>query len=400
MKLGSTLGLLVGVCGTLSVVSAGCSQAPAMTTSGTAQAAGAPAIHTYYIAADEVTWDFAPSNTNGVSGKPFGDEERPWVGQGPHKIGKVFKKALYREYTDATFTQFKQRPPEWEHLGLLGPLIRAEVGDTIKVVFKNNLKFRASLHPHGVFYEKQSEGSPYNDGVDAAKKSAAPGETQTYTWPVPERAGPTEHELSSVLWMYHSHVNEVADANAGLVGPMIITGKGMTKPDGTPKDVDRELVVAFAEFGETESPYIQDNINTYTKDPKGVAIVMDPFGSPIAMTKDKGDPGDYFLRESLNGFIYGNTPGLTMNVGQHVRWYLMATSNFEVHAPHWHGNTVTINHMRTDVAALQTMGMVTADMVPDNAGTWLFHCHVGGHLKGGMQALYKVETAPPARKTS
>jgi FtsP/CotA-like multicopper oxidase with cupredoxin domain len=399
MKLGSTLGLLVGVCGTLSVVSAGCSQAPAMTTSGTAQAAGAPAIHTYYIAADEVTWDFAPSNTNGVSGKPFGDEERPWVGQGPHKIGKVFKKALYREYTDATFTQLKQRPPEWEHLGFLGPLIRAEVGDTIKVVFKNNLKFRASLHPHGVFYEKQSEGSPYNDGVDAAKKSAAPGETQTYTWPVPERAGPTEHELSSVLWMYHSHVNEVADANAGLVG-MIITGKGMTKPDGTPKDVDRELVVAFAEFGETESPYIQDNINTYTKDPKGVAIVMDPFGSPIAMTKDKGDPGDYFLRESLNGFIYGNTPGLTMNVGQHVRWYLMATSNFEVHAPHWHGNTVTINHMRTDVAALQTMGMVTADMVPDNAGTWLFHCHVGGHLKGGMQALYKVETAPPARKTS
>jgi len=367
-----------------------------MTTSVTAQAAGAPATHTYYIAADEVTWDFAPSNTNGVSGKPFGDEERPWVGQGPHKIGKVFKKALYREYTDATFSQLKQRPQEWEHLGFLGPLIRAEVGDTIKIVFKNNLKFRASLHPHGVFYEKQSEGSPYNDGVDAAKKSAAPGETQTYTWPVPERAGPTEHELSSVLWMYHSHVNEVADANAGLVGPMIITGKGMSKPDGTPKDVDRELVVAFAEFGETESPYIQDNINTYTKDPKGVAIVMDPFGSPIAMTKDKGDPGDYFLRESLNGFIYGNTPGLTMNVGQHVRWYLMATSNFEVHAPHWHGNTVTINHMRTDVAALQTMGMVTADMVPDNAGTWLFHCHVGGHLKGGMQALYRVEPAAPA----
>ena len=129
-------------------------------------------------------------------------------------------------------------------------------------MFKNNLKFRASLHPHGVFYQKESEGSPYNDGVDPAKKSAAPGETQTYSWAVPERAGPTEHELSSVLWMYHSHVNEVADANAGLVGPMIITGKGMSKPDGTPKDVDREHVVAFAEFGETESPYIQDNINT------------------------------------------------------------------------------------------------------------------------------------------
>ena len=104
MKLGRTVGLFVGLYGTFSVLSAGCSQAPAMTTTGTAQAAAAPTTHTYYIAADEVTWDFAPSNANGVSGKPFGDEEKPWVGQGPHKIGKVFKKALYREYTDATFT--------------------------------------------------------------------------------------------------------------------------------------------------------------------------------------------------------------------------------------------------------------------------------------------------------
>jgi len=377
-------GVLFGLLG------AACS-APVATT-----VAAAGATRTYYIAADEVTWDYAPQNRNVAMGKAFAADEAPWVVRGPHKIGKEFTKALYREYTDETFTTLKPRPKQWEHLGYLGPLVRAEVGDTIKIVFKNNLKFRASLHPHGVFYEKESEGSPYNDGVDPSKKSAAPGETQAYSWPVPERAGPTDHELSSVLWMYHSHVNEVADANAGLVGPMIITGKGMSKPDGTPKDVDRELVVAFAEFGETESPYIQDNINTYTKDPKGVAIVMDTFGSPIAMTKDKGDPGDYFLRESMNGFIYGNTPGLTMKAGQHVRWYLMATSNFEVHAPHWHGNTVTINHMRTDVAALQTMGMVTADMVPDNTGTWLFHCHVGGHLKGGMQALYKVAPAAKA----
>ncbi len=361
--------------------------------------AAAGATHTYYIAADELTWDYAPMNRNVASGKPFGAEEAQWVARGPHKIGKEFKKALYREYTDATFTTLKPRPKEWEHLGFLGPLVRAEVGDTIKIVFRNNLKFPASLHPHGVFYEKESEGAPYNDGVDPARKSAAPGATESYTWPVPERAGPTEHEMSSVLWMYHSHVNEVADANAGLVGPMIITGKGKSKSDGTPKDVDRELVIAFAEFGETESPYIQENIDTYTSDPKGIAIGMDPFATPILMTKDKGDQGDFVLRESLNGYIFGNLPGLTMSEGERVRWYLMATSNFELHAPHWHGNTVTINHMRTDVAALQTMGMIVADMVPDNAGTWLFHCHVGGHLKGGMQALYKVEPRAAPRPT-
>jgi FtsP/CotA-like multicopper oxidase with cupredoxin domain len=366
----------------------------------TATVAAAGATRTYFIAADELTWDYAPMNRNVVSGKPFGAEEALWVARGPHKIGKEFKKALYREYTDATFTVLKPRPKEWEHLGFLGPLVRAEVGDTIKIVFRNNLKFPASLHPHGVFYEKDSEGAPYNDGVDPAKKSVAPGATETYTWPVPERAGPTEHELSSVLWMYHSHVSEVADANAGLVGPMIITGKGMSKSDGTPKDVDRELVIAFAEFGETESPYLQENIDKYTSDPKGITIAMDPFATPILMTNDKGDLGDFVLRESLNGYIFGNMPGLTMIEGERVRWYLMATSNFELHSPHWHGNTVTINHMRTDVAALQTMGMIVADMVPDNIGTWLFHCHVSGHLKGGMQALYKVEPRAVPRQTN
>ena len=95
-----------------------------------------------------------------------------------------------------------------------------------------------------------------------------------------------------------------------------------------------------------------------------------------------------------------NMPGLTMKVADHVRWYLMATSNFELHAPHWHGNTVVIQHMRTDVATLLTMGMLVADMVPDNPGTWLFHCHVAPHLRGGMQALYTVEAKAPSKQTS
>ena len=50
--------------------------------------ASAAATHTYYIAADEVTWDYAPMNRNVTSGKPFGVEEAQWVARGPHKIGK------------------------------------------------------------------------------------------------------------------------------------------------------------------------------------------------------------------------------------------------------------------------------------------------------------------------
>ena len=326
-----------------------------------------------------------------ITGKPFDSVANFWVESGPTSIGRVYKKALYHEYTDDTFSERKPRPPEWEHLGFLGPLIRATVGDTIRVVFKNNVHFPASLHPHGVFYDKDSEGAPYIDGTAGADKAddgVTTGATHTYVWPVPERAGPAEGDPSSILWMYHSHVDEVSDVNAGLTGPMIISGRGTTKSDGTPNDVDRELIVAFAEFDENESHYLRENIDTYTGMPDSVRIVTGIFGTAVAVP----GPTKNFM-ETMNGLSFGHLPGLTMRQGERVRWYIMASTNFEIHAPHWHGNVVTAQHMRTDVAALLPMGMLVADMVPDNPGTWLFHCHVGGHLLAGMQSVYTVEPA-------
>ena len=59
------------------------------------EASSAPSTHTYYIAADEVVWDYAASGMNRITGEPFGEEEAFWVESGPHRIGKVYKKALY-----------------------------------------------------------------------------------------------------------------------------------------------------------------------------------------------------------------------------------------------------------------------------------------------------------------
>lgn len=69
---------------------------------------------------------------------------------GPERIGRIYHKVLYREYTDDTFTTRKESP---EHLGFLGPILRAEVGESIRVVFKNQASRKYSVHPHGVFYE-------------------------------------------------------------------------------------------------------------------------------------------------------------------------------------------------------------------------------------------------------
>jgi hephaestin len=349
---------------------------------------GPPTIRTYYISADTVVWNYAPSGMDQVSGRPFDDIQRPFVEAGPGRVGGTVLKSLYREYTDSSFTTLKPRPAEWAHLGFLGPLIRAEVGDTIRIVFHNGTDHPASMHPHGVFYNKDSEGAPYQDGTSGADKTddgVPPGSTHTYVWPVPERAGPGSGGPSSVFWMYHSHVHETADLNAGLVGPMIVSARGKARPDGSPKDVDREVVVAFAEIDENESVHFAHNVRAYAGKPDSV-VVDTIFGVPQVRRF-----AQYYFKESINGFLFGNGPMITMRKGERVRWYVMATTNFEMHAPHWHGNVVDIGHMRTDVASLTPMEMVTADMVPDNPGVWLFHCHLGNHLQMGMQTRYTVQ---------
>jgi FtsP/CotA-like multicopper oxidase with cupredoxin domain len=333
-------------------------------------------VHTYFIAADEVDWDYTPQG-RGLTGTPHLEIEDETPSGTVHRI---YRKAIFREYTDATFRTLKPRPPQWEHLGILGPLIRAEVGDTIQVFFKNNSKLTCSMHPHGLAYAKDSEGALYNDGTpQAAKKDdmVPSGGSYTYYWMVPERAGPGPGDPKSILWMYHSHFVEPKDMNTGLLGPIIVTARGASRPDGTPKDVDREFVAAFAVFDETDSWYFE--------------IGAGKTRSSLSMRVTDPVFREQNLLYSINGLVEGNLPMLMMKRGERVRWYLMANSNEDdVHTIHWHGQTVLFNHMRTDTVALNPMGMAVADMIPDKEGIWLFHCHVNDHLVGGMQALFKV----------
>lgn len=341
-------------------------------------------VREYFIAADEVDWDYAPSGLDNVTGVPLDEEPAAQVFtvQGPDRIGRVYRKAVYRAYTDDSFTTRAPAAPEWEHLGLLGPVIRAEVGDTLKIHFRNNSRLPAGLHPHGVRYTKANEGAPYGDGTtgdDTADDAVLPGESYTYTWEVPERSGPGPADPSAVLWMYHSHTNEVADTYAGLVGPLIVTRRGMARDDATPTDVDREFVILFSVIDENLSPYLEENIS-------------DRAESPALVEPDDEEFGESNLMHSINGFVYGNVPGLTMHVGERVRWYVVGIGNeVDLHTPHWHGETLEWMGMRTDMIELLPMSMKTLDMMPDEPGTWLLHCHVNDHLIAGMEALYVVE---------
>jgi len=356
--------------------------------------AAAGKVRNYYVAADEVEWNYAPDGINKMMGMKFEGYPKVFAEQGPHRIGTTYRKAVYREYSDDTFTKLKPRAPEWEHAGILGPILRAEVGDTMRVVFKNNGTHPASMHSHGVFYNKDSEGASYDDGTsgnDKADDDVLPGKTHVYTWQVPERAGPGPNDPSSLVWLYHSHGNTALES--GLIGAIIVTARGMAGPDGKPKDVDREFVNLFIVFDENTSWYLDHNLQAYTSDPKGVNKLE------FAPVDDEGKfsaTGTGFaaanIKSTINGYIFANGPMMTMKKGERVRWYMLTMGEgFNFHTPHWHGNVIVDHGKRTDVLLLGPASMQTVDMVPDDPGTWLYHCHVEDHMDTGMVTLYKVE---------
>ncbi len=352
---------------------------------------------TYYVAADEVQWDYAPSGRDEAMGMEFDAIGKAFTQSGPHRIGRVYKKAVYREYTDATFSTLKQRSPDEQYLGILGPILRGAVGDTIKVVFRNNGTHPFSMHPHGVLYEKDSEGADYNDGTSGADKAdgGVPlGQTHTYTWNIPERAGPGPNDPSSIFWLYHSHADELRDVASGLFGVIVVTRRGNALPDGRPKDVDHEFVSMFIAINENESWYLEDNIRDHTTDPKGVNRKESIPFTPGGMAGTIAGTGfiETNVKWSINGYIFGNMPMMTMKKGDHVRWYVATLGDFNnAHTPHWHGNTVLVAGQRTDVLEVTSAQMITADMVPDAPGTWLYHCHISDHMLAGMVARYEVK---------
>lgn len=315
---------------------------------------------TYYVAADDVIWNYAPSGRNLEDGSAL----PPLI---PGQLGWSYHKLLYREYTDATFRTLAPVAPDRRYLGFLGPLMRAEVGDTIVVVLRNHTHQQLDIAPHGLHV------------VSAPPKALAPGKTGTYRWAATDDAGPGPSDGSSFLWTYTPSDRTSGIMASGLIGPIIVTRRGMARADGSPTDVDRELVIGFREEDESESVMLPENVADGATNPRHVPtkVAAIPFGRNVFV--------------SLNGFGYGNMPMLTMHRGERVRWYLFSSeSTFDFHAPTWTGNTVVWNGQRADTIALGVSDRAIADMVPDDLGVWKIYCTLNIHLGAGMEARYTV----------
>jgi FtsP/CotA-like multicopper oxidase with cupredoxin domain len=136
-------------------------------------------------------------------------------------------------------------------------------------------------------------------------------------------------------------------------------------------------------MNENESWLLPRNVHDFTQ-------LRGPRASPDELEHDD-EFAESNLMHSINGYVYGTLPGLDTKRGEHVRWHVLDLgTEVDLHTPHWHGNVVLLNGMRTDVVELLPASMKVADMVPDNAGIWLYHCHVNDHIKAGMLARFRV----------
>jgi FtsP/CotA-like multicopper oxidase with cupredoxin domain len=293
---------------------------------GAAVAAAAPASAAtkhYWVAAVPVTWNIVPNQRDAIMGMTYAPAQT------------IFPTVVYRRYSKNWRKPLANEPQGDGNQNLMpGPLLRARVGDRLRVHFKNmDTTFRHphSMHFHGVHYRPSSDGA-YLPGVSGRDADVKPGRTYTYKL--------TAGRESVGAWPYHDHGPEMeASIDGGMWGMLSIRGRAERVPD-------REYVVVFAPMGQFQSI-------------DGRAFV-------------------------------GNTPVFRSKVGDLVQWDVMGMGS-EHHTFHVHGHRWRLKD-GTPIDT-QTVGPAESFRIrwrEEDPGTWLYHCHVESHMAAGMIGTYRV----------
>ncbi|XP_071314337.1 coagulation factor VIII [Trachinotus anak] len=333
---------------------------------------------TYYIAAEEITWDY------GIRKPPQFIKPRE-IRRGMRKFLPEYKKVVFQAYRGEDFLHPIRKGELQEHLGLMGPFIRAEVNDLVTVIFKNKASRPYSFHLHGVYDRSQGAGVAQTYASSAPLgvpgEPVAPGEARTYNWRITRTQGPTNSEFDCKTGAYYSTVDKEKDLHSGLIGPLVICKPGTLRPRlNTQPDV-QEFALLFHTFDETKSWYLEENLQRHCAPPCQ------------ANTEDHW----YHLSNkfaAINGYVAETLPGLLVAQHQRVRWHLLNVgSDGEYHAVHFHGLPFTIHteqEHRMGVYNLFPGVFGTVEMRPPTVGTWLVECTIGDYQLAGMRAKLLV----------
>uniref|UniRef100_A0A8C7Z1X5 Coagulation factor VIII, procoagulant component n=1 Tax=Oryzias sinensis TaxID=183150 RepID=A0A8C7Z1X5_9TELE len=327
----------------------------------------------YYIAAEEITWDYGIRTPH---------QE---MCRGMRKFLPEYKKVVFRAYMDDKFERPIGRGELEEHLGIMGPFIGAEINELLTVTFKNKASRPYSFHLHGVYDGHQGTGMGQADSEAAPAgipgEPVPPGEARTYNWKIHKKQGPSDSEFNCKTGAYYSTVDKEKDLHSGLIGPLVICKVGTLEIQLNKKPTIQDFSLLFHTFDETKSWYLQENLQKYCT-PSCQANTDDPWYH----TSNKF--------AAINGYVAETLPGLMVAQHQQVRWHLLNVGgDKEFHAVHFHGLPFTVHtnqEHRMGVFSLFPGVFGTVEMTPSTVGTWLVECTIGDYQLAGMRAKLLV----------
>ena len=256
----------------------------------------------------------------------------------------------------------------WGYNGQMpGPEIRVREGDQVRVTLRNDLPVPTTIHWHGVNVPPAMDGPP---GLN--QEPVVPGGEFVYDF-VAKPAGSR--------W-YHSHADPTVQVPLGLYGPFIV------EPRVPVRTYDRDYTYFLAEWDHELTP--------------DVAAGLSPRGPGDMMMRGGELGADLFL---MNGRMHGAIPPMVVNEGERILIRLMHAGAMP-HAFHTHGHSFKI--VATDGNPVPEVAQLTKDtlligpaerydleLVADNPGVWMVHCHMEPHMANGMMTLLAYEGEMP-----
>lgn len=334
-------------------------------TAGTSRtaAAGGPQprgrVREYWIQAESFEHNAVPNGYDGMMGRHFMPAETTFWAIGFRAYGPDWASPLDSDLGPDGIGA---------NQGVPGPVLRAEVGDTIRIHFRNqdhHYQWPHSMHPHGVVYDPANDGGWMADDPKRPGTAVPYGGSHTYTWVC--------HPSSVGTWPYHDHsVPQTIPHPAGKAAPM----DGQTAaPNGTGvMEIGAELGL-FGVIAVTDA-------DTPEVDREFVLFLHDAYPSDI--------PTLGMHLNLFNGAAFvDNTPTFTAKVGERVRWRIAALGK-EFHVFHLHGHRWRSAEGWVDSQILGPSTTRTIEYTEDNPGDWIYHCHVTDHMMGGMVGRYQV----------
>ncbi|XP_055006712.1 coagulation factor V-like [Boleophthalmus pectinirostris] len=307
-------------------------------------------VWTYYIAAEEVIWDYAPNMPD------YADEnfQLKYLTNSEVRIGQKYKKAVFTLYKNESFTEKSETKQRRNELGILGPVIRAQIRDVVKIVFKNMASRPYSIYPHGLTIEKSQEGVNYPAGGNQSH-GVQPGETHTYLWHVIEQDEPLDTDSRCLTRVYHSAVDTPRDIASGLIGPILICKSQSLNVRNVQLKADKEQHAVFAVFDENKSWYLDDNIKAYCDQSRVNKVDSEFYKSNVMHT--------------INGYTFESGPDLGFCNGEVATWHVSSIGAQDfIQTATFYGHPFELNDHTEDILSLYPMTGETINMNMDNIG--------------------------------